>query len=484
MGFTSVSGIDFTLPAAPPLTQAPLSLPDLSLPLVDIEGLTERLRIAVEKAASKTMQLSDLNWQIENIAPVRQTVPNGQTAREVLLDEERDGGGQIDSVNDAKRTLAQLQSEYATLSEEVEAADAFASDLAKQLADLSRWEHGFVYLPELSNGAALEVFEPDSGATKNVGSNQAPAQSPFYWYDPFIVVGRDERSTFGWPMTDFASRAMRATRALVGHEEWQVEQEFWSGVSIPTNYHLTASPNTPTTSAHRTIDAWPNPTPAPGTVLGTAVGLAQSLAALDQAIAESDAGTGMIHATPYLMQEWMKTYPFIRDPSDPGVYTVNHNLMIPGYGYGGTGPDQASRTPTDGVANGTTTFTSATADFTDYDIGRPISGTDIAAGTYIEAIVSATQVTLSQAATGSGTGLTFTISGQGGRANGAPQQWAYATERTYTLKGDVNVYPYDLREASPLVTVDNAVDVRAERSWSILTNRLLRAAVLVDTTVP
>ena len=50
------------------------------------------------------------------------------------------------------------------------------------------------------------------------------------------------------------------------------------------------------------------------------------------------------------------------------------------------------------------------------------------------------------------------------------------------LAGDVMVYPADLRELSPDITQNNNVPVRAERSHAPITNRLLRSAVLVDTT--
>jgi hypothetical protein len=494
MGFTAVSGIDFTLPSGPPLTQPPLTLLDLSILLLDIQGQTDKLRVAMEKAASATEQLSDLGGQIST---AQAAVNTAQSALEMLTDEERDQPGVMDAVEDAKRSLAQLNSEYGALGDEAMLSESFASDLAKRLSDLSRWEHGFVYLPELSNALALETFAPDSTvsevnvslaktALKNIGSNQAPGSNPFYWYDPYVVIGRDDRSLFGWPMTDFESRAQRAYRALVGHEAWQVEYEFWSGVRIPTNFHLTASPNTPVTSPHRTIDPWPNPDPAPGTVLGVAVGLSGSLSALDQAIADSESGTGMIHATPFLMQEWMARFNYIRD-TDGKVYTVNHNLLVPGYGYGGTGPDQVGLTLADFITTaGSPIATSTTGGFNADYLGRAVTQTagasSLPPGTYIIGAPNTNTVTLSQPATASHT-ISVSVAGTGGHAGGSTMQWAYATEMVYTLRGDINTYPYDLREGSPLVTVDNSIDVRAERSWATITNRFLRAAVLIDTTV-
>ena len=450
MTIATTQGID-ALVDAPPLTDPPLSLlsKGVAIPLVSNEGQVEARRVAAERAASAEMQLKLL----EEAAPDATSTPD---------------------------ELNQLRSEYYAALDAVAQYDSSA-------ADLERWTQGFVYLPELGNAEAVEAISPYANGTgitpsKMAGNNQ----SATLWYDPFLVVALDSRSAFGWPYTDYESRALRAERALRKHESWQCEAEFWSGVQVPTNYHLTASTETPTTSPRRTITAFSDPTPAPGTVLGTAYGLGQSLAALDQAIAEVDAGTGIVHATPYVVQQWMRIFPFIRD-SNGLIYTVNHNLLLPGYGYGGTGPDTASRSETDGVTtSGDATFTSASAAFTSADIGRQIVETDdkgvVPANTYIVAITSSTVAATNNAATGDATGINYTIGGQGGRAGGAPKQWAYATDAVYRLIGDVSHYPYDLRELSPNLVVDNLAEARAERSNAFITNQLLRAAVLVDTT--
>jgi hypothetical protein len=68
------------------------------------------------------------------------------------------------------------------------------------------------------------------------------------------------------------------------------------------------------------------------------------------------------------------------------------------------------RTVTDGVTTASsTTVTSATAAFTGTDVGRTISGGSIPAGATISTVVSATEITISAAATASATGVTLTL---------------------------------------------------------------------------
>ena len=68
-----------------------------------------------------------------------------------------------------------------------------------------------------------------------------------------------------------------------------------------------------------------------------------------------------------------------------------------------------SHNGTDGVSNTTTTYTSASANFVAGDVGLTITGTDIPAGTTIASRTNATTIVLSQAATGSHSGNSFTI---------------------------------------------------------------------------
>jgi len=73
------------------------------------------------------------------------------------------------------------------------------------------------------------------------------------------------------------------------------------------------------------------------------------------------------------------------------------------------------RTRFDAVTNGTTTLTSTSADFTSYDVGAYVAGTNIPSGTTIAAYVSESEVTLSAAATGSTTDGLLMIGPSGGR---------------------------------------------------------------------
>jgi hypothetical protein len=92
------------------------------------------------------------------------------------------------------------------------------------------------------------------------------------------------------------------------------------------------------------------------------------------------------------------------------VTSLNMNKTIVDYGT------RMTRKVYDGVTtNGSATLTSATAAFTSADVGNPITGTNIPAATTISGYTSATSVTLSQNATGSGSPTTFKIYGDGNR---------------------------------------------------------------------
>ena len=96
---------------------------------------------------------------------------------------------------------------------------------------------------------------------------------------------------------------------------------------------------------------------------------------------------------------------------------------------------------TDGVTNTTTTVTSAAgASFaTMGDIGRPISGAGIPAGTVVQAVASATSVTISQPATASASSLTLTL---GGNIGTKVDEIDWVGTGT-TVAGKITIFLYD-----------------------------------------
>lgn len=81
------------------------------------------------------------------------------------------------------------------------------------------------------------------------------------------------------------------------------------------------------------------------------------------------------------------------------------NKAVVDYGSG-------TRTLLDGVAtNGSATLTSATAAFTAADVGKPLTGSTMQAGTTVQSYTNATTVTMSKTANATTARVTFTVGG-------------------------------------------------------------------------
>lgn len=102
-----------------------------------------------------------------------------------------------------------------------------------------------------------------------------------------------------------------------------------------------------------------------------------------------------------------------RDTIKRGTYTLqicDMDLLIHEMAIGGTlFTDSGDRTVNDAATATDTSLVSATAAFTDDDIGATVSGTGIFAGSTIISRESATHVTLSHATTATASGVTVTI---------------------------------------------------------------------------
>lgn len=92
------------------------------------------------------------------------------------------------------------------------------------------------------------------------------------------------------------------------------------------------------------------------------------------------------------------------------------NLLIGGTIF----TETPARTVTDGVTSTNTALTSATAAFTQDDVGDTVSGTGIFAGSTIISVTNPTTVVLSHATTATATGVSVTITGPTGVAGFQP----------------------------------------------------------------
>jgi hypothetical protein len=181
---------------------------------------------------------------------------------------------------------------------------------------------------ELHFGSALEwspegcgsaqVVDPCAVTDKGSAGNR-PANIR---YDAFVVEAHDACSTFGWQAADYDGRARRA---IVARESKAVEAEYWSGTLKPANPHL-AKPTSSNGPAVTTLAG------------GAAQSLRLGLALLAQSIADGNGGTGMIHARPFLVELWWGLDLLYRDAGGR-LLTGNGNLVVPGSGYPGTGPN-------------------------------------------------------------------------------------------------------------------------------------------------
>lgn len=135
-------------------------------------------------------------------------------------------------------------------------------------------------------------------------------------FSPFGVVAYDRCSSFGWQKAEYEARARRALAAVAST---LVEEEYWEGALVPANEHL----------------AMPH-----ATTVGAALGRRVALAELVQALADTNAGTGVIHARPRLVQHWLQDGAL--EVRSNKLWTKNGHLVVQGAGYTGTGPaDQA-----------------------------------------------------------------------------------------------------------------------------------------------
>lgn len=184
-----------------------------------------------------------------------------------------------------------------------------AADVVDHDAGDERWVNGLSFSPEnCSTGEAWAATCGQVGNAKGTGHNHPAART----FEPFAVIARDTCGTFGWQAAEYEARARRT---LARVEAWRIENEFWTGTLIPTNYRLAA--------------------PA-SAIAGQGLGRGLALAALEQSIADGAVGLGMIHARVGLVSLWWGDGLLRYDGNR--IRTALGTLIVAGQGYAGTGP--------------------------------------------------------------------------------------------------------------------------------------------------
>lgn len=179
----------------------------------------------------------------------------------------------------------------------------------------ARWENGISFVPEACGGVQIVGF-----CDFDMDDLDEPNRGPVPLFTPFGVYAADECGTFGFQTGDYEGRARRqlAARATVG-----VEFEFWNGTRYDENNEPT--PHLASGDAVTELES------------GDPQGLVDGFVALIQGIADNHLGRGMIHARPSLVTRWFAKGLIERDGAK--LVAPTGTLIVPGYGYSGTGPN-------------------------------------------------------------------------------------------------------------------------------------------------
>jgi len=182
-------------------------------------------------------------------------------------------------------------------------------------ADL-RWENGIGFAPEGCGSG--QVVSTCAGTTKTVPENAAIEE----WV-PYGLVAADRCSAFGWQSHDYVARA---TRKLLACESKMLAGELWTALVE------TANADYAFINAAELITAVWSPTAA--------------IAQLEQASGGTCGcgGRKMIHMRPRIFERILATAPSMLRREGNRWLTGMDSIIVPDYGYPGTGPGAAAAT--------------------------------------------------------------------------------------------------------------------------------------------
>lgn len=194
------------------------------------------------------------------------------------------------------------------------------------------WENGIAY-EITTDGLYARVSDACDYTAQSIAIGNAPgsagALNTAYSgdYAPFVIEATDGcRSSIGMTVDERRVKALDALELLTPKA---VERQFWDngftgGVNSENNFALVGSG---------------------ATVLlgGVAVPARRGIAALEQALADTGAGTlGAIHVTRDVFSVYRVD--FEGEPDGDTMYAPGGNMLVGGVGYPGTGPTGQART--------------------------------------------------------------------------------------------------------------------------------------------
>lgn len=205
---------------------------------------------------------------------------------------------------------------------ESEQMAALPADLRAELQQRQGedWVRGITWAPE--NHREAIVRDPCDETTVLARGTNLPIQVAI----PYVILAEDACSTFGFSERDYKGRAKRL---LDGAKHKAAEKEFWTG-------------------ALATAAGWPNAfLTNPATVTDVTPGagapsIARGIQILQDALAECGfGGQGMLHVQRQTASNLLTVIEddphFIVD--DDGMHDMFGNIIVPGVGYPGTGPE-------------------------------------------------------------------------------------------------------------------------------------------------
>lgn len=176
-----------------------------------------------------------------------------------------------------------------------------------------RWVRGITWNPEACGPSGTS--DPCVASSRDAAANDRPANVDFM---PYLVWASDICSTFG----QRDGRDARAVRRLLACESKQIEKELWRGdqarVSGHDNLRLAA------TDLVTVISAVP-------------VHAVDALGQIEDGLASTCGGVGMIHATPRTVSLW-SAHHLVERQANGLIVTVLGTIVVPGQGYDGSAP--------------------------------------------------------------------------------------------------------------------------------------------------